>query len=93
MAEPDAPSIRKAILTLVAERGEGKTICPSEAARLLTDEDWRRLMPKVREAAIRLAKDGAIIITRKGKVVDPDNFKGVYRLGVSLQEAGDGEAA
>jgi len=50
-------------------------------------------MPKVREAAICLAKDGAIIITRKGKVVDPDNFKGVYRLGVSPQEASDGEAA
>ncbi|MEO0786008.1 MAG: DUF3253 domain-containing protein [Pseudomonadota bacterium] len=93
MADPDAPLIEQAILTLVAERGEGKTICPSEAARSLTDEDWQRLMPKVREAAIRLAKDGAIVITRMGKKVDPDNFKGVYRLGVSPQEAGDGEAA
>jgi Protein of unknown function (DUF3253) len=31
---------------------------------------------------VRLAKEGRIIITRKGRAVDPDEFRGVYRLGL-----------
>jgi hypothetical protein len=31
---------------------------------------------------VRLAKDGVIAIYRKGKPVDPDTFKGVYRIGL-----------
>lgn len=80
---PSEDDLERTILALVAERGEGKTICPSEAARALAGNDptaWSRLMPLVRRAAIRLMKEGRVEIRRKGRVVDPDDFRGVYRL-------------
>jgi len=69
-------------MTLVSARGVGKTICPSEAARAVSPEAWRSLMGEVRAEAVRLAKSGNIVIYRKGKPVDPESFKGVYRLGL-----------
>ena len=75
-------AVRDAILNLVAERGSGKTICPTDAAKAVSETSWRRLLPHVRAEAIRLAEAGRIAIFRKGKPVDPQDFKGVYRLGL-----------
>lgn len=75
--------IEATILALVDERGAGKTICPSEAARAIAGDhpdNWSRLMEPVRQAATRLMKRGRVVIRRKGRPVDPDDFKGVYRL-------------
>ena len=72
--------IEAAIFELLADRDAGKTICPSEAARALDPEGWRRLMPQVRATAIGLARAGRLQITRKGRPTDPDALKGVYRL-------------
>lgn len=80
---PDA-AIEDTVLGLVAARGAGKTICPSEAARSLAGNDpqeWSRLMPAVRRVAVRLMKRGEVVITRKGRPVDPDDFRGIYRIG------------
>lgn len=75
--------MRETILTLTAERGSGKTICPTEAARAVSETRWQKLLPDVRAEAVRLHKAGVIAIYRKGKPVeDPDTFKGVYRLGL-----------
>ncbi|MEO0497894.1 MAG: DUF3253 domain-containing protein, partial [Pseudomonadota bacterium] len=60
-----------------------KSICPSEVARHLAGKDekaWRLLMKPVRVQAVALAHEGEVTITRKGKPVDPDNFRGVYRI-------------
>lgn len=65
---------------LLAQRAAGKSICPSEVARALDPEGWRRLMPQVRATAVGLARAGRLEITRHGRPVDPDAFKGVYRL-------------
>ena len=73
-------SIEETIFALLAEREPGKTICPSEAARVLEPESWRRLMPQVRATAVGLARQEKLVITRKGKPADPNAFKGVYRL-------------
>lgn len=70
------------ILRLVDERGAGKTICPSEAAREFRSENWQSLMGEVRVRAVKLAHAGEITIYRKGKPADPDHLKGVYRLGL-----------
>lgn len=72
--------IEEAVFELLGERDPGKTICPSEAARAVGGEDWRRLMPHVRATAVGLAREGRLVITRHGKPADPDAFKGVYRL-------------
>lgn len=71
------------ILELVCERGPEKSICPSEVARALVgsnEKEWRLLMKPIRTRAIALAEAEKIEIRRKGKLADPANFRGVYRL-------------
>ncbi len=86
----DAPkTIDDAILTLVAKAGPDKSICPSQAARALSPDNWRPLLKRTRQTAIGLARQGKIVILRKGKVVDPNDFKGVYRLALPPSEPGE----
>ena len=86
--------IEETILALVEERGPGKTICPSEAARSIAGDkpdQWSRLMGPVRLVAVRMMKQGRIVIRRKGKPVDPDDFRGVYRIALApADDAGAG---
>ncbi len=74
----------QAILTLLAARGPEKSICPTDAARLLAgnppDDKWRASLSPIRLAARRLAVSGAIEILHKGKPIDPGNIRGVIRL-------------
>ncbi len=72
-------NVEGAILDLLARRDEGKTICPSEAARALA-EDWRPLMPRVRETAFALADEGRLEVTQSGRVVDGRTARGAIRL-------------
>lgn len=77
--------IEETMLRLATERGADKTICPSEVARALGGDHpdgWGPLMPAVRAAAVRLMKAERLVILRKGRPVDPDDFRGVYRLSV-----------
>ncbi len=81
--------LQKTLLDLAITRGAGKTFCPSEAARALGGshpDGWGPLMTPVRRAAISLADEGRIVIYRKGKPVDPHNFKGVYRIGLPYSD-------
>ncbi|MGF1607640.1 MAG: DUF3253 domain-containing protein [Rhodothalassiaceae bacterium] len=72
--------LRAAILQLVADRGAGKSICPSEAAKAVAT-DWRPLMKPVRRIAIDLMREGRITILRKGKpVASAEEVRGVIRL-------------
>jgi hypothetical protein len=72
------------ILRLLADRGTGKTICPSEAARVATNSDeraiWEPLMEPARAAAQRLVAAGKIVITQHGAIVDGRTAKGPIRL-------------
>ncbi|MDB5569933.1 MAG: hypothetical protein JWN93_1116 [Hyphomicrobiales bacterium] len=95
-APSDAPKSRltlaDTILELCAERGPGKSICPTDAARAFAHnrgEDelaWRHWLSKVRGEAVGLARQGRLVIYRKGKPADPDDFRGVYRLGLPRSE-------
>ena len=79
--------IEAAILRLLDEAPAGKTISPADAANaLMPGPQWHVLMPAVRRVAIRLALAGRLVIYRKGKPVDPNDFKGVYRLGLPRQD-------
>lgn len=73
-------TLESVILDLTAERGPEKSICPTDAARAFAGENWRKVLGEVRKTAVRLAQEGRIVITRKGKPADPLTFKGVYRL-------------
>ncbi len=79
-------TIEQAMRERIAGLEGGKSLDPTELARALAGPDekvWRLLMPPIRGTAIRLALAGEASILRKGKAVDPRDFKGVYRIGRS----------
>ena len=73
-------ALESAMLRLLRERGLGKSICPSEAARLVRADDWEGLMEAARRTARRLATKGLAEITQGGRVVDPSAFRGPIRV-------------
>jgi hypothetical protein len=80
---PDPGTIEAVLLRLIAEQGPGKTVDPQEAARALGGphpDGWGPLMQPIRRVAVALAEQGRAVILRKGKAVDPRDFKGVYRI-------------
>ncbi len=79
-APPGASPIEETTFALLSEREPGKSICPSEVARAIDPLGWRRMLGQVRGTAVGLARAGRLVITRHGKPVDPNAFKGVYRL-------------
>jgi len=75
------------MLALLDARGQGRTIGPSDVAQAIgghQPEGWGSLMPPVRKVAVRLMKEGRIVILRKGRPVDPDDFRGTYRLALPM---------
>jgi SpoVK/Ycf46/Vps4 family AAA+-type ATPase len=88
----DRKPLEDVILNLCHERGADKSICPTDAAKAFAaargedDLAWRRWLSQVRAAAIGLARQGRLVIYRKGKPADPDDFRGVYRLGLPRSE-------
>mgnify|MGYP001075187689 CR=1 FL=1 len=64
-------------------RADGKTLSAPEIAHgIAPGNDWHALLTPIRRAAVTLAQTGRLIIYRKGKPVDPSDFRGVYRLGL-----------
>jgi hypothetical protein len=92
-----AEEIEARILALLAERGAGRSIGPMDVARSLAGDHpdgWGPLMQPIRRVAVRLMKAGRIVILRKGRLVDPDDFRGVYRLALPGEAAsGPGNSA
>ena len=89
VARPGSPEIEAVLLRLIAERGVGKTLDPTEVARELAGphpDGWGPLMQPIRRVAVALAEQSRVVITRKGKPVDPRDFKGVYRLSAPRQD-------
>jgi hypothetical protein len=88
VTRPDASAIEAELLRLIGERPD-KTVDPQEAARALGGshpDQWGPLMQPIRRVAVALAEQGRLVILRKGKPVDPRNFKGVYRLTAPRQD-------
>jgi hypothetical protein len=56
------------------------SICPSEVARAAAPDCWRALLPAVRAAAARLAAQGRIVVTQRGRPVDIRTVRGPVRL-------------
>ena len=87
MASKSLPALEAVIAGLCAEASAGRTICPTDAAKafaMIRGEDelgWRSHLAEVRRTAVRLALEGRLVIYRKGRIVDPRDFRGVYRLG------------
>ena len=74
--------LESTVVTLLYHRDIGKSICPSEAARVVGAPDaWREIMPTTREVAVKLARENIVSITRGDHVLDPEQLgKGHLRL-------------
>lgn len=72
--------LEAAITALLGSRARSATICPSEAAKAVSPDDWRELMEPSRCAARRLVADGVVVITQGGRIVDPSTAKGPIRI-------------
>lgn len=71
---------RNAIIQLLEQRGWDKTICPSEAARIIAEpnENWRQRMEDIHSAVDELLDNGLIALSWQGKPVD--QRRGAYRI-------------
>ena len=78
----DRSTLRESVLDALINSSE-KTLSAQEIARVVVaDDSWPNLLAPIRRAAVELALAGRLVIYRKGKPVDPTDFKGVYRLGL-----------
>ena len=71
------------IVALLAERRPDVSICPSDVARSLSDDEatWRGLMPRIRSVAARLADAGVIRVTQGQTTIDLNQpVRGPIRL-------------
>jgi hypothetical protein len=75
--------IEQRIVLLLRQRAPTASICPSDVARSLADDEpaWRALMQPVREVAAALARQGVVTVTQGSATVDPaDIDRGAVRL-------------
>jgi len=80
---PSEDTVEATLLALAASADKGRSIAPEDVARAASPgPDWQAALPVVRRVAVRLAKAGRLVIYRKGRPVDPDELRGVFRLGL-----------
>jgi hypothetical protein len=77
---PQDRAVESALRGLLARVRASGSVCPSEAARAVSGEDWRPLMEPARAAARRLVAEGTAEITQRGRVVDPSTARGPIRV-------------
>lgn len=70
---PTQKDIGGAIVALLMRRAPASSICPSDVARAMADDEpaWRALMQPVRDAAAALARTGSVVITQGKRTLDP----------------------
>ena len=71
--------IDAATRALLRSRDPGRSICPSDVARIVGGSTWRALLPMVRDHAVTMSERGEIEIVRRGQVVTENPTKGVLR--------------
>ena len=85
-AASPALSLEDAILATLAHAGRKTLGAPEIAHAIAEGGDWHALLTPIRRAAVALAQAGRLVIYRHGKPVDPNDFRGVYRLGLPRQD-------
>ena len=68
-----------ATIRALLRKRDGKTICPSDVARVVGGDGWRTLMPRVREIAYAMQDAGDVLVTQKGEPADA-SAKGPVRI-------------
>lgn len=93
MAASDPSPMLKHLHTFLEKRHPPKTFCPSEVVRAMSSaelqaegaQEWRDLMPTIRELAWQMHHEGQLEILQKGQVLDTsaitlDEIRGPIRL-------------
>ena len=68
------------IIQMCAAAGVDSFVKPETVAQEIVADDWQPVLKRIRLTARQLADVGLVVILRKGKPADPNDFKGVYRL-------------
>jgi hypothetical protein len=69
-----------AVRTLLRHRDPDRSICPSDAARVVGGNGFRKLMPLARQVAAELAEQGVVEVRQRGEPVDVRSAKGPVRI-------------
>lgn len=72
--------VEETLLERLSQLRKGESISPNDIAKALSTENWQRELPKVRAVIIGLARQGRVELLRKGKPVEPEGIKGIYRV-------------
>jgi hypothetical protein len=89
MSSDDSPHtipLEESILDVLMRAGSGTLSAPEIAHAIAPEGDWHGLLMPIRRAAVALAQAGRLVIYRKGKPADPNDFRGVYRIGLPRQD-------
>lgn len=78
--------IEAVIFDLLAKAPPGKSVAPEDVARSIDPEGWRRMLGRVRGAAVGLARQEKLVILRHNKPADPETFRGVWRMRLPAAE-------
>lgn len=78
-SEEDLVERITATIRALLRKRDGKSICPSDAARVVNGDAWRDRMTDVRRVAGEMAARGVLVVTQKGKEVGVD-VSGPIRL-------------
>ena len=71
--------IEAAVRALLRSRQPGRSICPSDVARIVGGTTWRTLLPVVRDCAVTMSQRGELDIVRRSRVVKTKPTEGVLR--------------
>lgn len=74
-----ARRIEAAVRALLRSRAPGRSVCPSDVARVVGADAWRTLLPVVRDRAVAMSAQGELEILRRGEVVREKPTAGVLR--------------
>jgi len=69
---------RMTLMCLLASRPQS-SLCPSEVARVIGNDDWRNLMATVRDVAWAYQREGIVQVTQGGNLVER-GVRGAIRL-------------
>ena len=75
MAKRMTTPIQDTILSQLAALPAGKSIDPMNVAKAIQPERWQQI----------LGREGKVVILRHNKPVNPEKFRGVYRIRLRLE--------
>ncbi len=84
--DPEPKTVLDEAIVAALIRAGQSTIGLTELAQQTTSSDWHAHLPTVRRVVFALAAAGRVVLYRKGKPIDPQDARGVIRIGLPRQD-------